>query len=350
MFWIMGGEGIFHSLAKASNWGPFQAISHQLEHVEWNGFVFYDLIFPMFLFIAGVAMPYSLTKRIERGEPKAKIARHVIQRGLILVFLGMVYNGFLQFDWENTRYASVLGRIGLGYLFAGLIFLYSDIRQQVIWFAGILLAYWAAMMLIPVPGFGAGNLSVEGSLVAYIDRMLLPGRLYLGVHDPEGLFSTIPAISTALLGALTGHFLKDVSGRFENSRKALMLAGAGVACLVVGYLWGLVFPVNKNLWTSSFVLVAGGWSMLLLSLFYYLIDVRGWHKWAFFFVVIGLNPITIYLAQNFLDIAHTTDFLFGGFLNIFGEGFRPVFWSIAYTGLGWLLLYFLYRQRVFLKV
>ncbi|GAB4407552.1 MAG: hypothetical protein OHK0039_10110 [Bacteroidia bacterium] len=256
----------------------------------------------------------------------------------------------MQFDWENTRYPSVLGRIGLGYLFAGLIFLYTDIRQQVVWFWGLLLVYWAAMTLIPVPGFGAGNLTVEGNLVAYLDRMLLPGKLHQGVHDPEGILSTVPAISTALLGALAGHLLKDTSRAWTGRQKALILAAAGLACLATGYLWGRVFPVNKSLWTSSFVLVAGGWSLLLLSLFYYLVDVRGWEKWAFFFVVIGLNPITIYLARHFFDLGYTTDFLFNGIAGLFGPDFQPVIWYIGYTGLGWLFVYFLYRQRVFLKV
>lgn len=350
MFWIIGGEFIFHELATATGTAPFTWIAHQLHHAAWNGFVFYDLIFPLFLFIAGVAMPYSITRRVQKGENKSAIARHIIQRGLILVFLGMVYNGFFQFDWENTRYPSVLGRIGLGYLFAGIIFLYTDIRQQIIWFAALLLGYWAAMMLIPVPGFGAGNLTAEGSLAGYIDRLLIPGKLYLDVHDPEGLFSTIPAISTALLGALAGHFLADSSRGFSPSRKALILAGAGLAAILLGYLWGIFFPINKNLWTSSFVLVAGGWSLLLLSLFYYLIDVRGWQKWAFFFVVIGLNPITIYMAQTVLDIGFTTHFLFDGMLGYVAESYREVFYYIGYTLLGWLLVYGMYKFRIFLKV
>lgn len=349
MFWIIGGEYIFHSLAKATNWPVFNWMSHQLHHVEWNGFVFYDLIFPLFLFIAGVAMPYSIGRRLEKGDSKSAIARRIVQRGLTLVVFGIIYNGFLEFDWANTRYPSVLGRIGLAYMFGGLIFLYCDLKRQIIWFAGILLGYWAAMSWIPVPGFGAGNLTIEGSLAGYIDRLLVPGKLYLDVHDPEGLFSTIPAIGTALLGAFTGRFLcTDLD--FSKEKKALYLLGAGVLALITGYLWGMIFPVNKNLWTSSFVFVTAGWSLILLSIFYTIIDIKGWTKWAFFFVVIGLNSITIYLGLAIFDLSHTVDFLFKGYIQLFSESFQPVFWWIFYTGLAWLFLYFLYRQRIFLKV
>ena len=349
MFWIIGGEGIFHALAKATDWPLFNWMSYQLRHVAWNGFVFYDMIFPLFLFIAGVAMPFSISRRLEKGVSKGEIARHIVQRGLILVLLGMIYNGFLAFDWENTRYGSVLGRIGLAYMFAGLIFLYSDLKKQIIWFWGLLLAYWAAMMLIPVPGFGAGNLTVEGNLAGYIDRLLMPGKLYLEVHDPEGLFSSIPAISTALLGAFCGYFLR-MGQSYTPARKALLLAAAGAVALIVGYVWGLGFPINKNLWTSSFVFVAGGWSILLLALFYFIMDVKGWTKWAFFFVVIGLNPITIYMGAAFIDFGYTTHFFFGGTLTYFSEAFRPVLYWIFYTGISWLFLYMLYRNRIFLKV
>src|SRR4051794_8846870 len=155
MFWIMSGEAVFHALAKATNWPVFNAISKELEHTPWNGFTFYDMIFPLFLFIAGVSMPYSLHSRIEKGESKASVYRSMLKRALILVFLGMVVNGLFEWEgYENTRFASVLGRIGLAWLFAGLIYLNTTLRGRILWFAGLLLGYWAAMMLIPVPGFG----------------------------------------------------------------------------------------------------------------------------------------------------------------------------------------------------
>jgi predicted acyltransferase len=218
------------------------------------------------------------------------------------------------------------------------------------WFVGLLVGYWAAMKLIPVPGFGAGDLTMDGSLAGYVDRMLLPGRLYRGVHDPEGLLSTIPAISTALLGAFAGTLLRRDLPGVTRQRKALILAGAGVAGLLLGYLWGFAFPINKNLWSSSFVLFAGGWSLLLLALFYAVIDVWGYTKWAFFFVVIGMNSILIYMAGRFIDFAYTTDFFFKGLLSPLGEPVQRVLWWTGFVLVEWAFLYFLYRKKTFLRV
>lgn len=349
MFWIMGAEAIFHELYKLTDSPFWGALSTQMEHVEWNGFRFYDLIFPLFLFISGVAMPFSLARRIDKGVSKQELAKHVVRRGLTLVLFGIIYNGALRsMDWDQIRYASVLGRIGLAYMFAGLIFIYASRRNQLFWFVGILISYWAMMMFIPVPGYGAGDLSLEGSLVGYVDRMLLPGVLWLKVHDPEGILSTFPAIATALMGALAGYQLRDVG--LAPSRKALVIGIAGIVSLGLGWLWDLNFPVNKNLWTSSFVLVAGGWSLILLSIFYYIIDVRGWKSWAFFFIVIGLNSITIYMAPVFIDFFYTTGALFEGLFSYFSETWRPLLGVIAFVGIKWLFLYFLYRKKWFLRI
>ena len=178
MLWIMGGDSWIHALAELTGWSVAIWGAMQMEHMAWDGFRFYDMIFPLFLFIAGVAMPFSLTRRLERGDNKRKLMGHVIRRGLILVVLGIIYNNSLfQFAWDEMRYPSVLGRIGLAYLFAGLIVLNTQWRSQGYWFVGLLLGYWAAMMWIPVPGHGAGQLTIEGNLASYLDRLLLPGRL-----------------------------------------------------------------------------------------------------------------------------------------------------------------------------
>jgi len=351
MFWIAGGEGIVHAFAELTGWAIAIWASTQLRHVEWDGFVFYDMIFPLFLFIAGVAIPFSLVRRVEAGEDRKKLMLHVVRRGLVLVVLGVIYNnGLFQRSFADTRFPSVLGRIGLAYMFAALIVLNTKLRGQIMWFVGLLLGYWAAMKLIPVPGFGAGQLTVDGSLAAYIDRTLVPGRLHLGVHDPEGLLSTIPAIATALLGVFAGTLLRrEVEGE-TRQRKAVMLAAAGVACLVIGYVWGFAFPINKNLWSSSFVLFAGGWSLLLLALFYAVIDVWGYTRWAFFFVVIGMNSILIYMAGRFIDFGYTTDFFFSGILSPLSEPVQRVFWWIGLVLVQWAFLYFLYRKKTFLRV
>jgi len=351
MFWIVGGELIFHSLAKLTGWSALIWISMQLEHAEWNGFTFYDMIFPLFLFIAGVSMPYSLSKRIDRGDSRKQIYWHVGKRMLLLVFFGMVYNGFFKFNWENMRYASVLARIGLGWFFAALIFLNTNKRGQYIWFAGILIAYWLIMKLIPVPGYGAGDLSMEGSLAGYVDRLLLPGRLYRQIHDPEGILSTLPAISTALMGVLTGHFLRANKPEMTKLKKGIVIGVAGLIFLLLGYLWNLFFPINKNLWTSSFVLCAGGWSLLLLSVFYLIMDVWNKKKWAFFFVIIGLNPITIYLCQQgIISFTDTSNFFFVGIIHYFPESANRLLNAIGYTFVSWLFLYILYRLKIFLRV
>ena len=350
MFWIIGGDSWLHALAELTGWSIAIWGAMQMEHMAWDGFRFYDMIFPLFLFIAGVAMPFSLTRRLERGDNKRKLMGHVIRRGLILVVLGIIFNNglFHQYAWDEMRYPSVLGRIGLAYLFAGLIVLNTQWRSQGYWFVGLLLGYWAAMMWIPVPGHGAGQLTVEGNLAAYLDRLLLPGRLYLDVHDPEGLFATIPAISTALMGALTGNMLR--SDTLNPNRKILLMVGAGVVFLLLGWLWNLNFPVNKNLWSSSFVLVAGGWSLILLALFYTLIDVWGWKKWAFFFVVIGLNSITIYMANGLIQFRHIHEFFDKGLLQLLSEPARAILWWTGFILIEWAILYFLYRKKIFLRV
>jgi predicted acyltransferase len=347
MFWIIGGEGIAHTAATLTGWSWLAWLVGQLEHPEWHGFKFYDLVFPLFLFLAGVSMPLSFEKRSARGETTAQITRHVIVRGLVLVLLGMIYNGLLDFDWPNTRLPSVLGRIGLAYLFAGLIVLNTTWRGQLVWFASLLIGYWAALKFIPVPGFGAGDLAPGHTLTDFVDRLLIPGHLYQGDRDPEGLFATIPAIGTALAGALTGQFLRNE--KFTGYAKTAAMVLAGVVCLGLAQLWNLDFPINKNLWSSSFVLHCAGWSLLFLALFYLLIDVWQFRCWAFFFTVIGMNSILIYLATRFIDFEHTTHFFVDGILRNSGQ-YKPLLWSIAVVIVEWLLLYMLYRKKIFLRV
>lgn len=351
MFWIAGGEWLIATLAAYTSWPLFIWAHEQMDHVAWNGFHFYDMIFPLFLFIAGVSMPFSLGKRQQRGDSRRSIYQHLFTRLFLLVLLGAIYNGLLRFDFEHQRYASVLARIGFGWFFAAIIFLNTKPKGQVIWFAGILLGYWAIMKLIPVPGIGAGVLTQEGSLAGYIDRMLCPGVLYLGNHDPEGILSTIPAVATALLGALTGQFLSGRIKKMKPLHTGLVILAAGVICLAVGRVWDVVFPINKNLWTSSFVLYAGGWSLVLLSIFYLIIDVWGFKKWAFPFVVIGLNSITVYMLNSgILSFDQMGRYFFSGFASLFSPAFQPVIISSAAVLCMWLVLYVLYRHKIFLKV
>jgi predicted acyltransferase len=349
MFWIMGAEEIIHSLAKTTGSPFWGAMSNQFQHPAWNGFHFYDLIFPLFLFIAGVATPYSVGRELEKGKSKQQLLLRVIKRGLLLVLLGIIYNNGLQLrPLSEIRFGSVLGRIGLAYMFANIIYLYTKQLGQIIWFCALLIGYWLLLKFNAAPGFPKGDLTMEGNFASYIDRLIIPGKLYLGIHDPEGLMSTIPAIGTGLLGIFAGGLLKN--SPVKPQTKALRLAIIGGIFLALAQLWNLDFPINKNLWTSSFVLQVGGWSLLLLSLFYYIIDVLGYKKWAFFFRVIGMNSILIYMSGRFINWEYTTNGFFQWLGQLIGDPFNIVIIAICYVMVKWVFLYFLYKKKVFLRV
>lgn len=351
MFWIMGGEGIFIGLASLTGWPIFTWWAGQLEHVPWHGFHFYDMIFPMFLFIAGISFPFSLAKRISNNDSRKSIYKHIITRGLILVLLGILYNNGIKFDFAHMRYGSVLGRIGLAWMFAALIFMNTKLSWRIVWFSCLLLGYWFLLLLFPAHDLGSTDVfSQTGNLTSHIDRLLMPGKLYLGNHDPEGLFSTIPAIGTALLGMFTGEFLLSQYLNDKPLKKALYLALAAVALMVIGQIWNLAFPINKNLWTSSFVCFVGGLSLFLFSIFYLIIDVWEYKKWAFVFVVIGVNPITIYLTERIVGFKLTSRFFFGGLNALMPVTWTPLLEGLEVTTVAWVLLYILYKKKIFLKV
>ncbi|KQX00919.1 acyltransferase family protein [Flavobacterium sp. Root420] len=361
MFWIMSGEHIIHALAKAAPIPVFIWMSSQLHHAEWNGITFYDMIFPVFLFVAGISMPFSFEKKMSLAgvktpselpsKEKQKIYLSMLRRTCILVFLGFIVNGLLRFDgFDQTRFASVLGRIGLAWFFAGLIYLNFNLKQQLIWFAAILAGYYLAMKLIPVPNFGAGVLTKAGSLEAYIDRTFLPGRLHSKVYDPEGLFSTIPAIATALLGVFLGTFLR-AKKHFSSGKKLAVLVLSALVLIGIGILWDYDFPINKHLWTSSFVCFVGGFSILFFTFFYLIIDLLGFQNWAFPLLLIGSNSILIYMAaEGLVDFKHTAEYVFGGIIKFLPLIWQPVFTTLSVTIVQLMLLYFLYKKKWFLKV
>ena len=281
----------------------------------------------------------------------SQIHKKVIRRGLTLVLLGIVYNGLLDFNFENLRLASVLARIGLGWMFGALIYMHTQRKTAGIIAVAILVFYWLLAAFVPAPDAnGAEIFTPEGNIVAYFDRMFLPGLVLEGTFDPEGLISTFPGISTALFGMLTGALVKEPYKDWTPTKKVMALVVTGIVLIVVGYLWSFSFPIIKKMWTSTFVCVVGGISMLLFALFYYIVDVKNCRKWTFFFRVIGMNSITIYLAQHFIKFSYTSDKLFGGFIGIFPESAQPLVGAIGYIAICWLFLYFLYRQKIFLKV
>jgi predicted acyltransferase len=349
MFWIIGGEEIFHTLYRSTGSPFWGALSNQFTHPAWNGFHFYDLIFPLFLFIAGVATPYSVGRELEKGKTKSQVLLRVVKRALILLILGIIANNGLQIrPLSEVRFPSVLGRIGLAYMFANFIYIYSKQRAQIIWFCCILIGYWLLLKFNSAPGFPMGDLTMPGNFASFIDRSVIPGKLYLDIHDPEGIVSTLPAISTGLLGILTGSYIKN--GAAKGTKKALTLTIAGVVFILLALLWNLDFPINKNLWTSSFVLLVGGLSLILLALFYYIIDVLGYVRWAFFFRIIGMNSILIYMSGHFINWEYTTNGFFQWLGQLIGNPFNAVVMAICYVMIKWAFLYFMYRKKVFLRV
>ena len=326
MFWILGADSFVYALHEMSKNPVIQCIDTQISNCEWEGFHFYDMIFPLFVFIMGVSTVFSLTKIIER-EGRAAAVRRVLIRGVLLFAIALIYSGGFTNPWPDLRLMGVLNRIALCYTFGGLLFIFCNVRVMVAAAVALLLGYWALLALVPFPdvrpdpantpvitiraGFtNVGQLNmastniIHGSYVQgvnltdYIDQKYLPNRKYDGTYDPEGILSTLPAFATGLLGIFTGLFLRNKS--VPDTKKVFYLIGAGAASVALGWLWSLEMPVIKKIWTSSYVLVAGGYSAMLLGLFYWIIDVKKWTAWCQPFIWIGMNPITLYLASNFL--------------------------------------------------
>ena len=271
--------------------------------------------------------------------------RHILKRTLVLIFLGLVNYGLLRCDWATMRWSSVLGRIGICYFIASLLLIHTNWRTQALVVIAILLGYWAAVMFIPVPGYGPGVLTPEGCLTTWLDQKLIPGTLGLGLYDRQGVLSTFTALATTLIGVLAGHWLR--SERSMN-QKTLGFVIAGLVTLSAGWIWGKFFFISRNVWTSSFVLYSAGWCFLLLAFFYWIIDVKNYKKWTFFLVVIGMNAITIWVGQRLIDFEFTANALFLGFSKYLGI-LAPIFLALSVLLLKWLFLWFLYRRRIFLK-
>ncbi|APW58852.1 acyltransferase family protein [Paludisphaera borealis] len=353
MFWIIGGDALVRSLCKW--WGtPGAAMfGEQFEHVEWQGFRFYDLIFPLFLFLVGVVIPFSLTKYQTGEHPRSQALQRTARRVVLLFLLGLINGGLLKLDFANLRVAGVLQRIAVCYGIAAVIYLFTKTRTQALIVAGILVGYWAILTFVPAPeSHKAGDFSIETNLSGYLDRHFLPGKIfksYYGFGDNEGLLSTIPAVATALLGVLAGQWLMTAR---RPGAKAAGLIASGAVSVALGYLWGRDFPIIKILWTSSFVLVAGGFSLMLLGLFYTIIDVWKLRAWSFFFVVIGMNAITIYVAQNIVPFREIAQFFLNGFAHTryCSDLARPALMAAGVLAAKWLFLYHLYRTKTFLRV
>lgn len=406
MFWIIGANAIVYALSRMSQTAPTKFLATQLEHVEWAGFRFYDLIFPLFVFMVGASIVFSLTRLIER-EGRVGAMKRVIRRGVLLFVVGLFYSGGFSTAWPEIRVMGVLNRIALAYLFAGLLFCWLKPRALVAACAGILIGYWALMSFTPIrdiqltrpamaqlaeqagdattaayyrnpespnpsavknsPVWAAaeklflattnrvtGKFDKGYNVADHFDFQYLPGLHYDTFFDPEGLLSTIPAIATCLLGVFAGLLLRNP--QVPDMRKVGLLIGAGAAAAILGWLWNFQFPVIKKIWTSSYVLVAGGYSAMLLGVFYLIVDVWKKQAWCQPFVWMGMNSITIYLASNLLGgFRKVAARLVGGDIRIFFEthvatGAGDMLVSLTGLALAFWLVWFLHKRKIFLRV
>lgn len=380
MFWIIGADALVHALNRMNGGGFLKFIVDQLEHKDWRGFAFYDMIFPLFVFIVGVSTVFSLTRAIEKDGPRAAFKR-VFQRFVLLYIFALLYSGGFSSEWPNIRLLGVLNRIALAYLFTGLLFCLLKPRGLVIACVSILLGYWAIMALVPIrdiqmektnlerlavqtgesdpvklfyntTNYVTGKYEPGYNVAHHFDFQYLPGKRWDVYWDPEGIVSTLPAIATCLLGVFAGLLLQNTS--VPDQKKVIYLASFGVGGVILGFLWGTQFPVIKKIWSSSYVLVAGGYSALLLAAFYQVIDIWKYQKWCIMFVWIGMNSITVYLARSFVDFRKLSARFAGGdvqnFLNGMAQGLGDLTLALVSLALAIILCRFLYQRKIFLRL
>ena len=349
MFFIVGMEEIFEAVSEMFPMTP--TLNDRLQHAPWEGFHFYDLIFPLFAFIMGVSLVFSLSKSIATTGRSATTLK-IVKRSALLWLLGVLVYGGIGGGIDQVRLLGVLQRLALCFLGAGLAFVWLSPRKMLALTISILAGYWAMLTFIPVPGFGAGDFAEGHNLTNWIDKMWLPFRKWDGDHDPEGLLSTLPAIATTLLGVFAGTLLRNPD--VEPMKKVRLLVGWGVAGIALGLLWHMQFPIIKKLWSSSFVLFTAGISAVLLAVCYKVIDIQQNRRWCQPFVWIGMNAITIYLLVHFVKLHVIAKCFTGGEVHKALEG--------AWHGLGDLatallamffalwICRFLFVRKIFLRV
>jgi predicted acyltransferase len=383
MFWIICGESVVAALHQMSPSATTTFLANQLDHAEWEGFHFYDLIFPLFVFLMGVSTVFSLTKIIQT-EGKAGAVKRIVRRTVLLFILALIYSGGAAKEWPNLRLMGVLNRIALCYFFGGLIFTFCRPKVIAGIAAALLLGYWALLAWVPFPDVrpNPGGTQVitkqnyphisdlnmdsttmlHGSyiqgvnLTDYLDQKYLPGYKYDGTYDPEGFLSTLPAIVTGLLGIFAGLLLRNTS--VPDAKKVGLLLAFGIAGVVIGFLWGKQFPVIKKIWSSSYVLVAGGYSAILLAAFYFIVDIMKFQWWCKPFIWMGMNSITIYMTSNLLGgggFIKLAQRLSGGDIkNYFDRHVAQGAGDLLVAVVGMLLAFwfvgFLYRKKVFIRL
>jgi predicted acyltransferase len=339
-----------------------------MKHADWNGMTATDLVFPTFLFVVGVSIVFAYEAHLAKGATRGQLAGQTVRRAAILFCFGLAVNGFPHYHLATLRIYGVLQRIAICYLIAGLFYLWDRRWQsKVVVLVAALVAYWILMRWVPVPGLGMPGrdipfLDKDANLVAWLDRHIFPGRLYEVTRDPEGLLSDLPALGTALLGVLTGIWLRS---KHTLRGKAAGLAGGAAGLLALGSIWAVEFPLNKKLWTSSYVLVAAGIAIALLALFFWTIEVSGWRgKWTWPLLVLGSNSIFIYMVSELLGgllsfipltenghrISPTQWSYLHWFAHIPNPGLASFAYSFTYLAICFIPTWVLYRKRIFLKV
>jgi len=342
-----------------NNPGSWSYVYPALRHAVWHGCTPTDLVFPFFLFIMGVAITISLTKKKVTYKNQTILIITIIRRSLILILLGMILNAFPDFDFATIRIPGVLQRIGIVYLISSIIFLKMNDKQQYIVSILILVLYWLVLTIIPVPNVGYPNLEPNNNLAAWLDNLLLKNHLWkhTKVWDPEGILTTFPAIVTTMIGMFVGKFLLS---KYEKLYITSMLFFYGNVLFLLGYIWSVWFPLNKNLWTSSYVLYTGGLAIIFLSSCYLLIEVLWYKKWAKPFQIFGLNAITVYFLSELIgrilflikiDSKPINMYLFDNyFLSWLEPYFASLLWAIVYVLVWLFLMWILYRKNIFIKI
>lgn len=349
MFWIIGGGTFVNAVVAWIGWQPLtDIVTHHTEHVGWEGFAMWDAIFPLFLFLSGTTMPYSLLSRLEKGDSKGVLFWRVFRRMLLLVFLGMMW-GVLHFQFRTMRYPSVLGLIGIAYFIAAVIVINCNLRRQFVWLAGILIGYYLGMRYIPLPEtILAGRFTPGGTVASFVDYYIVPGTLYQHSFDPEGLLVAFSASAMALLGAIAGQVLRAKA--FPPYKKVEILIVGGLCAIALSQIGSVWFPIIKAIWTSTYILFAGGLSAIFLGIAYLVVDVWGIRKIPFIFAVIGMNSITIYIGDDIIDFQKISHFFLDGVASVTGEQVNVIVISFGVLLAEWIFLYYLYRKNTFLRV
>ncbi|MEW6984077.1 transmembrane glucosamine N-acetyltransferase NagX [Colwelliaceae bacterium 6471] len=354
MIWILGAEGVFAALFVLTGHSYFEIVAGQMEHSTWHGFTAYDLIFPLFIFLSGVSIGLS-SKPFGSYDKTSRKNKHLsaLKRLVLLCGLGIVYNhgwgAGIPMSLDEIRFASVLGRIGIAWYVTTLIVWYCRASMQWWIVCSLLIGYWILLAFVSIEGFGAGNYSSTGALNVWFDQALLPGIHYQHLPiDPEGLLSNMTSIVNALVGAFVGRHIVKLSHVPIRLLRHLLLAALAFLC--VGYTWGQIFPINKTLWTSSFVLITLGYSLALLCVFYYLIDVLKIQRVAKILAVIGTNSIVAYLGTSLVNWSYTSTAIFGGVITAFPLSYQQLMAVVFMVLVQWLVLYWLYNRKIFIKV